>query len=70
MKSNPEHPAHLGEIALTPADTEAMRHSREEAARLSSDEYFRFLERASAHIEPSRRTSAGWSPFDLQKQLW
>jgi hypothetical protein len=65
MTSNRDPRTPLGEIALTPADSEAMRHSAEEAAGLSGDEYLRFLERASAHVEPSRRTSAGWLPFKL-----
>jgi hypothetical protein len=65
MKSNREAPIFLDEIALTAADTEAMRRSAEDAGRLSGAEYLFFLTRASAHVEPSRRTSAGWSPFGL-----
>ena len=66
MKSNRDGAMALDEIALTPADTDAMRRSAEGATRLSTREYLRFLQQASAHVEPSRRTSAGWSPFELE----
>lgn len=66
MKSNPDPSMPLDEIALSLADREAMRHAAEQAKRMSGQEYLHFLESASAHIEPSRRTSAGWTTFDLQ----
>jgi hypothetical protein len=66
MKANLHLPRPLDEIALTLADIGAMRQSAEDAHSLSGDEYLRFLESASAGVEPSRRTSAGWSPFDLR----
>ena len=66
MKSNPDSSPPLGEIALTVADSEAMRRSAADARILSSEEYLRFLENVSAHVEPSRATSAGWLAFDLR----
>ena len=65
-QSNRNSPVALDAIALTPADIVAMRRSAAESSTLSTEEYLRFLERASAHVEPSRRTSEGWLPFDLR----
>lgn len=66
MKSNPDFAPPLGEFAFTPADLEAMKHSADQTSRISGKEYLAFLARASAHLAPSRRTSAGWEPFDLR----
>jgi hypothetical protein len=65
MKSSRESAVLLPPIDLTPADCAALRKSADEASRLSTDEYFRFLERESSHIEPSIKTSSGWSAFAL-----
>ena len=43
-----------------------MRRSAESSRQLSGAAYVRVLEDASANVKPSRRTSAGWSPFDLR----
>jgi hypothetical protein len=67
MKSNPDAPAPLDEIILTPEDRDAMRRSAEEATGMTTEEYLRFLDSASAGAEPSRATSAGWVPFALHE---
>lgn len=65
MKSSPDSGDPLGEFALTPADTDAMRRSAAGAKSQSGEEYLRFLDQASAGVAPSRATSAGWLPFAL-----
>jgi len=65
MKSSRDPAKPLEEIALTIADTRAMRRSAKDASVLSTAEYLGFLTRASARVEPSRRTSAGWAAFNL-----
>ena len=66
MPSDPERPSPLDDFVLTPEDIEAMRRSADAARTMSSAEYLRFLERSSAHVAPSRKTSEGWAPFDLR----
>jgi len=65
MPSSPERPSPLDDFVLTPEDIEAMRRSAEAARTMSDAEYLRFLERSSAHVTPSRKTSEGWTPFSL-----
>jgi hypothetical protein len=58
----------LSDIVFTAADSEAARRSAAGARELSGEEYLRFLEQASANLELSRATSAGWSPFQLDDE--
>jgi hypothetical protein len=66
MTSNPDEHEPLGDLALISADVDAMRRSASSSIALTTDEYLRFLDTASANVAPSRKTSEGWVPFDLQ----
>jgi len=66
MKSNPDGHEPFVDLALTSADVDAMRRSAFSSIALTTDEYLRFLDSATANVAPSRKTSEGWVPFDLR----